>query len=197
MSDFAANNVLVIFYSRSGLTERLAVLLAEGAIQGGANIRLRRSRDIMPEEVVDADPIWKVNRDRMHEEFAAPRMQDVVWADVIAFGTPATPASTGPELSATLAQIALEIPAAVLARKGATAFTSSYCATESSEKAVADLEGRLLHAGFVTLPRPRGAKGTAASRDLTSVEYEAARVHGRLAASFARVMQNWREDPVR
>ena len=39
-------NLLVIFYSRSGLTERLAVLLAEGAIQEGAKIRLRRSREI-------------------------------------------------------------------------------------------------------------------------------------------------------
>ena len=52
MSD---SNVLVIFYSKGGLTERLAVLLAEGAIQGGANIRLRRSRDIMSEDLIAAD----------------------------------------------------------------------------------------------------------------------------------------------
>jgi hypothetical protein len=48
-------NVLVVFYSRAGLTERLAVLLAEGAIQAGAKIRLRRSRDLMPEELIAVD----------------------------------------------------------------------------------------------------------------------------------------------
>ena len=62
----SGSNVLVIFYSHGGLTERLAVLLAEGAIQGNANIRLRRSRDVMPEELIAADPVWKGNRDRMH-----------------------------------------------------------------------------------------------------------------------------------
>ena len=125
MSESKVSNILVIFYSRTGLTERLAVLLAEGAIQGGANIRLRRSRDLMPEEIIAADPTWKAGRDRMHDEFAAPRTQDVAWADVIAFGTPAAPAATAPELAATLAAIALEIPAELLSRKGATAFRST------------------------------------------------------------------------
>lgn len=189
MSEPKMSNVLVIFYSRTGLTERLAVLLAEGAIQGGANIRLRRSRDVMPEETIAADPIWKAGRDRMHDEFAAPRTQDVAWADVIAFGTPASAAATGPELSATLAAISLEIPADVLSAKGATVFTSSYGLMEGAELAVADLESRLLHIGFVTLPRPRGSRDTNL-QDKTH-QYEAARVHGRLTAALGRALAGW------
>lgn len=188
MSD---SNVLIIFYSRLGLTERLAVLLAEGAIQGGANIRLRRSRDVMPEDLIEADPAWKANRDRMHEEFAAPRIQDVEWADVVAFGTPAAPAVTGPELAMTLAHIGLQMPADALRGKGATAFTSSYGWTPGAESAVHDLESRILQLGFITLPSSQDS-GRRDELDLT-VEYEAARVHGRLAASLGRVLRGWRD----
>src|SRR3954469_24551293 len=95
-------NVLVVFYSRTGLTERLAVLLAEGAIQAGAKIRLRRSRDLLPEELIAADEAWRSERDRMQKEFAAPRLEDVAWADVIAFGTPAAIRGVSGELGATL-----------------------------------------------------------------------------------------------
>ncbi len=188
MSD---SNVLVIFYSRAGLTERLAVLLAEGAIEGGANIRLRRSRDVMPEELIAADPTWKANRDRMHEEFAAPRIQDVEWADVVAFGTPATPGVTGPELATTLAHIGLQIPSPILRGKGATAFTSSYDARSGAELAANDLGSRLLQLGFVTLPRPEPF-GESDQQDKT-LEYETARVHGRLAASLGRTLRGWRD----
>ncbi len=118
-------NLLVIFYSRSGLTERLAVLLAEGAIQAGAKIRLRRSRDIMPEEVIASDQAWRSERDRMEKEFAAPRLEDVAWAHVIAFGTPAAPGGLSVELGATLGQIST-MSRTSLAGKAATAFTSSY-----------------------------------------------------------------------
>ena len=187
MSGNDGSKVLVVFYSRYGLTERLAVLLAEGAIQGGASIRLRRCRDLMPEETIAADPDWKANRDRMQDEFAAPRIQDVVWADVIAFGTPAGPAATSTELSATLAQIAQEVPGEVLAGKGATAFTSTYDPRKGAELSVSDLQRRLLQLGFVTLPAP-GSTLKPRSTEATG-DYEAARVHGRVAASLGKTMQ--------
>lgn len=188
MSD---SNVLVMFYSRGGLTERMAVLLAEGAIQGAANIRLRRCRDVMTEDLIAADPAWKAGRDRMHEEFAAPRIQDVEWADIIAFGTPAQPAATSPEVATMLAHIGLQIPPDVLRGKGATAFTSSYGSMPGAKLAATDLAGRLLHLGFVTLPRLQTA-GKAEEAD-TTVQYEAARVHGRLAASLGRTLRGWRD----
>ena len=67
-------NVLVTFYSRTGLTERLAVWIAEGAIQAGAKIRLRRARDLMPPEVISRFPEWAENGERMDKEYAAPRV---------------------------------------------------------------------------------------------------------------------------
>jgi NAD(P)H dehydrogenase (quinone) len=180
MSD---SNVLVVFYSRGGLTERLAVLLAEGALQGGAKIRLRRSRDVMAEALIAEDGAWKANRDRMHEEFAAPRIADVEWADVVAFGTPAGPGTVGLELGATLAEIGLKLPRRVLAGKAATPFTSSYAPVQGAELAAANLASGLARLGFVTLPRPLAETG----------DYETARVHGRQAAALGRVLRGWQD----
>ena len=39
-------NALVVFYSRHGETERLALAAGVGAVQARANIRLRRLKDL-------------------------------------------------------------------------------------------------------------------------------------------------------
>jgi NAD(P)H dehydrogenase (quinone) len=179
-------NILVIFYSRGGLTERLAVLFAEGAIQAGGRIRLRRSRDLMPEELIVADEAWRSGRDRMEKEFAAPRLEDVAWAHVIAFGTPAATGGVSVELGATLAQIGT-VSRGSRAEKAATAFTSSYGAVPGAELATSELQSRLLRLGFVTLPVPEetGTVSSEASLD----DYERARVHGRKLTALGRALR--------
>lgn len=81
-------NVVVVFYSRTGSTERLALAAAVGAVQGRANIRLRRLTDSADEATIESDPAWKENLARMNKEFVAPREADAVWADAIVLGTP-------------------------------------------------------------------------------------------------------------
>jgi NAD(P)H dehydrogenase (quinone) len=179
-------NVLVIFYSRKGLTERLAVLIAEGAIQAGAKIRLRRSRDLMPDELIAADEAWRSERDRMEKEFAAPRLEDVAWAHVLAFGTPASIGGLSVELGATLAQIST-LSKSSLGRKVATAFTSSYGQISGAELAVAELQSRLLRLGFVTAPVAEEA--VIASSETSGHDYELARVHGRKLTELGRALR--------
>jgi NAD(P)H-dependent FMN reductase len=140
----------------------------------------------MPEEVIAADEAWRSERDRMHKEYAAPRLEDVVWADVVAFGTPATIGSVGAELGATLSQIATSGKES-LARKAATAFTSSYGALAGAELALSELQSRLLRLGFVTLPVPEEAgivRGVASLQD-----YELARMHGRKLTALGRALR--------
>jgi hypothetical protein len=67
-------NVVVVFHCRTGSTERLALAAAVGAVQGRANIRLRRLRD-HAEEIVD-------------REYIAPRDIDAEWADALIMGLP-------------------------------------------------------------------------------------------------------------
>jgi NAD(P)H dehydrogenase (quinone) len=45
-------NVLVAFYSRNGSTEALAKAVAEGARAERAEVRLRRAREIVSEQIM-------------------------------------------------------------------------------------------------------------------------------------------------
>ena len=82
-------NALVVFYSRYGVTEKLALAAGLGAIQADANIRLRRVADSADAASIAADTNWKKNLDRMNRDYVAPRPADPVWADVIILATPA------------------------------------------------------------------------------------------------------------
>ena len=85
MSDI---NVLVVFYSRYGNAERIALAAGVGAIQARANIRLRRVADHADAKTIDATPAWRENLDRMNRDYVAPRPADPQWADVIVLATP-------------------------------------------------------------------------------------------------------------
>jgi NAD(P)H dehydrogenase (quinone) len=80
--------VLVIFYSRSGVTEKLALAAAVGAVQERALIRLRRLPDADPAKVIAQFPESKEALARMHKEYIQPAENDLLGADAIIFATP-------------------------------------------------------------------------------------------------------------
>ena len=82
-------NALVVFHSRYGTTEKLALAAGLGAIQADANIRLRRVADRTEMAAIAADAEWKQNLDRMNRDYVVPRPADPVWADVIILAAPA------------------------------------------------------------------------------------------------------------
>ena len=51
--------ILIPFYSRSGTIARLAEAVAEGARAEGAEVRLRRAREVVPDAVIASVPGWK------------------------------------------------------------------------------------------------------------------------------------------
>lgn len=95
-------NVLVVFYSRYGVTEKLALAAGVGAIQAKGNIRLRRVADLADAPTIAADPEWHAHLARMTMDYVAPRPADPVWADVIVLATPAASAAEVAGFLATL-----------------------------------------------------------------------------------------------
>ena len=87
-----AVNALIVFYSRHGETERLALAAGVGAVQARANIRLRRLKDLADAATIASDPVWTENLERMLPDYIAPREIDADWADVILTAScPASP----------------------------------------------------------------------------------------------------------
>lgn len=81
-------NVLVVFYSRYGETERLALAAGLGAIQEEALIRLRRLADRADATTIAGDASWSASLVRMQRDYVTPRPADPVWADLIILATP-------------------------------------------------------------------------------------------------------------
>src|SRR6516225_10910269 len=71
-------NVLVIFESCSGATEKLALAAAVGAVQARANIRMRR----LPDNSTESNETLS----RMRREYVAPTSADTLWADAVIIG---------------------------------------------------------------------------------------------------------------
>ncbi|PWT98302.1 MAG: hypothetical protein C5B51_29590 [Terriglobia bacterium] len=81
-------NVLVVFYSRYGVTEQLALAGGVGAIQMRGSVRLRRLPDLADPEVIRADAVWSENLERMKKDYISPREVDAQWANVLILAAP-------------------------------------------------------------------------------------------------------------
>lgn len=82
-------NVLVVFYSRYGQAEKLALAAGVGAIQARADIRLRRVADRADRSAIERDAAWKESLERMLADYVEPRPIDAEWADVFVLAAPA------------------------------------------------------------------------------------------------------------
>jgi hypothetical protein len=80
-------NVLIVFYSCRGETERLALAAGVGAIQAHASIRLRRLPPDPNVQSVSMSATERENFERMSRDYTSPRPLDAEWADALIVAT--------------------------------------------------------------------------------------------------------------
>jgi NAD(P)H dehydrogenase (quinone) len=83
--NMANAKILVVFYSMTGNIAALADSIAKGAAINGSEVRIRQVQELIPEENW-SDEMKKVKTELSNIEYAT--MDDLVWADGIAFGSP-------------------------------------------------------------------------------------------------------------
>jgi hypothetical protein len=162
-------NALVTFSSRTGVTEKLALAAALGAVQARAFLRLRWLRETVDDQIVDGVSAWRENRARMAREYIAPREIDFLWADVLMIGMPARDAQSSPEMKTYLAALEGLQSSSKLRGKVATAFTTGPAGLISLCPVFTGLD--------LVLVAPELANGNAV---------ESARLHGRRVTERAR-----------
>jgi len=163
-------NVLIVFYSRYGETEKLALAAGVGAIQAHANIRLRRLVTLSEAAAIEIDACWRENLARMTMDYVTPRDGDPAWADVVIFAAPCDAPGEVREYSSGLRQrggFAGKIAAPFLRGENNAALVSLYAGAAA--------------AGFIVVPE---ASGEAAE------PLDAARAHGRRLAELGRALKN-------
>ena len=144
--------VLIAFYSRGGVTEALAKAIAEGAVAEGAEVRLRRAREFVGEEVMKTAPGWLEGAKRMNALYAAPTEADAEWADAIVFGTPTRFGSMTAELKAYIDGLGGLWFQGKLIGKAGSAFASTSTVHGGNEMTITSLYAPMAHLGLILVP---------------------------------------------
>ncbi len=143
--------IAVVYYSARGNVHALARAAAEGAASEGAEVRLRHVAELNQELLISAKQHWGQHRSEIEDEPDA-RLEDIEWADGIAFGTPTRFGNVSAQLKLFL-DLAGELwQQGRLVDKVATAFTSSQTEHGGQESTILALNNTLYHWGAIIVP---------------------------------------------
>lgn len=195
--------VLIAFYSRGGVTEALALAIAEGAREEGATVTLRRARELVSPEVMAHAPGWTESAERMNALYEAPTPDDVVESEAVILGTPTRFGLVSSELKAFLDSLGgIWFQGKTNGKVGA-AFTSSSTPHGGNEATILSLYVPMAHYGWVIAPpgygdasaygggTPYGPSAVSGQDGAMPTEGDlaAARYQGRLVAMVARKLK--------
>ncbi|GAA0595238.1 NAD(P)H:quinone oxidoreductase [Craurococcus roseus] len=194
---------LIAFYSRSGVTEALANAVAEGARAAGAEVRLRRAREVVPPEVMAKAKGWREQAEAMNARYEAPTEADAEWADAIVFGTPTRFGSVASELKAYIDGLGGLWAQGKLNGKAGSVFGTTSTPHGGNESTLISLYNPMAHLGLVIVPlgyadpamykagTPYGASAVSfnEAKPPTDDDLEVARFQGRRVAFVARALK--------
>ncbi len=144
--------MLIVFYSRSGSVESLAKAAAESAREAGAEVRLRRAREVASEESMGQVKDWLESAKRQNALYEAPTKEDAEWADAILFGTPCYFGAMATELKNFLDQLGSQWKRGALAGKLGGAFATASWPHGGTEVVTLAMYAPMAHLGMVILP---------------------------------------------
>ncbi len=197
-----AAKVLVVYYSATGHVHALAKAVAEGAQAAGAEVRLRSVEELASEMLISQNQAWGRHRSEMSDEPIAS-LDDLEWADGIAFGTPTRFGNVAAQLKLFLDQAGQLWQQGKLINKVVTAFTSSQTTHGGQESTILALNNTFYHWGSIVLPlgytasevfngggNPYGASYTSGTRvgELDDETVAVAHFQGRRLARVALVI---------
>lgn len=191
--------IAVIYYSATGVVRRLATEVTAGAEAAGAQVRVRKVRELAPEVAITGNAAWAANRDATAEVPEATA-DDVLWADAVIFGTPTRYGNVSSQLKQFIDTLGPQWGAGLLADKVYSGFTASSTSHGGQESTLLALYTTIHHfGGFIVTPgytdplkfADGNPYGTSAYGDTVSDQVaEAARYQGariaRVSAAFVR-----------
>jgi NAD(P)H dehydrogenase (quinone) len=148
--------ILIAFYSRNGSTEALAKAIAEGAEAQGAEVRLRRARELVGVDIVESVPGWKESAERQNALYEAPTPADAEWADAIVFGSPTRFGIISSELKAYIDSLGGLWFQGKLFNKAGAVFGATATTHGGAESTLLGLFNVLAHLGLVIVPNGYG-----------------------------------------
>ena len=143
--------VLVAYYSATGDVHALAKAVAQGAAGTGAEVKLRHVEELASELLISQNQAWGRHRSEVTNEPTAT-LDDLEWADGIAFGTPTRFGNVAAQLKMFLDQAGRLWEEGKLVNKVLTSFTSSQTDHGGQESTILALNNTFYHWGAIVLP---------------------------------------------
>ncbi len=189
--------IAIIYYSAYGHTYELARAVEEGAKSTGAQTRLRKVRELAPDEVIATQQGWHDHRvATQHIPEAA--LEDLEWADGFAFGTPTRYGGPAAQLKQFIDTTGALWQKGVLADKAVTSFSGAMNPHGGQESTILALNNAFYHWGAIIVPtgytdpsifaaggNPYGTSNTASEPTVSESVLAAARFQGARLARFA------------
>lgn len=180
--------IAIVYYSTYGTNYEMAELAAEAAREAGAEVRLRKVKEIAPREVIEGQPAWKATIEKTSDiREATP--DDLVWADGYIFSAPTRYGGAASQMRAFIDTLGPVWQKGQLANKTFTAMTSAMNAHGGQETTLHTMYFTAAHWGCVLVPpgytdpavdkaggNPYGASVTTGAEGLDD-EHEAAIQH--------------------
>jgi NAD(P)H dehydrogenase (quinone) len=144
--------IAVVFHSATGNVHAMAHALADGALQRGAEVRVRRAPETAPPDAIATNPRWQAYVDDVAPTVEEVAMDDLEWADGLAFGSPTRFGGPTAQLKNVLDATGGLWFRGLLQDKVATGFTSASTGHGGLESTILALNNVFYHWGSIVLP---------------------------------------------
>ncbi|MDP3973433.1 MAG: NAD(P)H:quinone oxidoreductase [Candidatus Daviesbacteria bacterium] len=160
--------ILILFYSFTGNTAKLAKYIAEGAKEiDGAEVVIKQVPELVPSEVIEKNPDLKKARESF-ADIPIAELDDLISADGVAFGTPVHFGSFASQLKQFIDQLSPIFVKGTVVGKPAAFFTSAGSMHGGEEAALLSLMIPLLNLGMLPIGVPYPIQGEGSDFDAGS-----------------------------
>jgi NAD(P)H dehydrogenase (quinone) len=143
--------IAVIYYSSTGNAYTVAQAIEAGARSVGAEVRLRKVRELAPDEAIASNKGWEQHRVAT-QHVAEAALADLEWADGFAFGTPTRFGAMSAQLKQFLDTSGTLWMKGLLADKAATAFVGASYPHGGQETTLMTIYNMMYHWGAIIVP---------------------------------------------
>ena len=171
-------NVLIVYYSMYGHIHSMAEAVKEGANGvSGASVRICRVQETLPEEVLMK--MGALEAQKAQANVPVCKVEDLVWADAIIFGTPTRFGNMCGQMRQFLDSTGGLWAKGELVGKVGSVFTSSATQHGGQESTILSFHITLLHQGMIIVGLPYSFAGQMRIDEMTgSSPYGASTIAG-------------------
>ena len=192
-------HIAIVYYSSTGTTYEIARAIEAGAQEAGAEVRLRKVRELAGPEAIASKPAWGAHLEAT-KDVPEATLADLEWADGYVFGSPTRFGLPAAQLKQFIDTVGPLWATGKLQDKAAAAFTGAGNLHGGQESTLLAMHHMFYHWGSVIVPpgytdasvkaaggNPYGTSFTAGAT-LDAAVLAAARYQGQRVARFAALL---------